>query len=74
MFILRLHAYIVLILIFLLPQGYHGIDKEVFLSLPAVLGRNGVTKIIQQNLTDEERTALQHSANILEEIKTDLNI
>ncbi|GLH00207.1 L-lactate dehydrogenase [Gryllus bimaculatus] len=47
----------------------HGMDKEVFLSLPCVLGENGVTHIIKQPLTDEEKALLHKSANLMHEIQ-----
>lgn len=47
----------------------HGMDKEVFLSLPCVLGENGVTHIIKQPLTDEEKAMLHKSANLMHEIQ-----
>ncbi|KAJ8922399.1 hypothetical protein NQ315_004344 [Exocentrus adspersus] len=48
-------------------KGSHGIDSEVFLSLPAVLGANGITEIVQQKLTDEEKEALENSASVMKE-------
>ena len=30
-----------------LPQGHHGIDKDVFISLPCVLGENGIKKALR---------------------------
>ncbi|VDN52352.1 unnamed protein product [Dracunculus medinensis] len=35
-------------------KGIHGIDDEVCLSLPCVLGENGVTHIVKQTLTGSE--------------------
>ena len=55
-----------------MPQGHHGIDKEVFLSLPGVLGENGVTHIIKQTLTEAEVAQLQKSANTLWEVQEGL--
>ena len=46
-------------------QGYHGIEEEVFLSLPCVVGETGITHIFQQTLNDEEQKKLQHSAKTL---------
>lgn len=36
-------------------KGFHGIDKEVFLSLPCVIGVNGITSIVKQPLADTEK-------------------
>jgi len=53
-----------------LVNGQHGIDKEVFLSLPCVLGSNGVTHIVRQFLTPEETSQLQASANLMDKVQT----
>lgn len=50
-------------------QNYHGIDKDVFLSLPVVLGENGVTHVIKQTLTQPEIAQLQSSANALWDVQ-----
>jgi L-lactate dehydrogenase len=50
-------------------QGRHGIDKEVFLSLPCVLGENGVNYIVHQKLSPGERAQLQKSANTINEVQ-----
>lgn len=50
-------------------KGYHGIDKDAFLSLPCILGENGVTHVIKQTLTDGEKSQLQKSANTLFEVQ-----
>jgi len=46
-------------------NGLHGIEKDVFLSLPSVLGENGVTHIIKQTLLDGELQKLNKSAETL---------
>jgi L-lactate dehydrogenase len=53
-------------------QGVHGIDVPVFLSLPCVLGENGITDIIKQTLTSDECVRLQKSATTLNEVQTNL--
>ena len=53
-------------------QGIHGIQQPVCLSVPCVLGENGVTDIIQQTLTDGERAQLQKSAATLHEVAVNL--
>lgn len=52
-----------------LVDGVHGIDKEVFLSLPCVVNSQGVTSIVQQKLTDEEIIKLQASANLMDSVQ-----
>ncbi|KMZ57503.1 L-lactate dehydrogenase [Zostera marina] len=60
----------------LLSKGFYGIgdDVEVFLSLPAMLGRSGVVSVAQIQLTDEEKNRLQNSAKTLWEIQQQLLI
>jgi L-lactate dehydrogenase len=50
-----------------LATGFHGIadDHEVFLSLPARLGRAGVLGVIDMELTDEETNRLRRSAKTI---------
>ncbi|CAL7935479.1 unnamed protein product [Xylocopa violacea] len=55
-----------------LVTGYHGIDKDVFLSLPCTLGESGVNCIVQQKLTDDETGLLQKSANMMHDVQKDL--
>jgi L-lactate dehydrogenase len=49
----------------LVLQGYHGVDKEVYLSLPVVIGESGITHVMCQTLSKEEEKQLQESANTL---------
>jgi L-lactate dehydrogenase len=49
-----------------LLRGYYGID-DVCLSLPAVLGREGVERVLHMPLADSEIEALRRSAQILKE-------
>lgn len=42
-------------------NGEYGL-QDTYVGLPAVLGKGGVKKIIELELTDQEATALQHSA------------
>lgn len=48
----------------ILLQGQYGI-RDVCLSLPIILGRQGVRRVIQIPLSDEEREKLLHSADVL---------
>ncbi len=50
-----------------LITGTYGI-KDVCLSMPAVIGRNGIAKRICVQLSKEEQSSLQHSAKILKEV------
>ncbi len=45
-------------------RGQYGIS-DVYLSLPCVVGRGGVERIIELPLNEEEQAGLQHSANVL---------
>jgi len=47
-------------------QGEYGIS-DVALGVPAILGRNGVEKVVEYDLTDEELESLKKSASILKE-------
>ncbi|XP_067012646.1 L-lactate dehydrogenase [Anabrus simplex] len=57
-----------------LVKGQHGIQDEVFLSLPCVLGINGVSDIVKQPLTEEERKMLHHSAQVMHEVQNKLKM
>lgn len=52
-----------------LVNGEQGIKEEVYLSLPCVLGRNGVSHVIKQLLTEAEMKKLQESASIMAEVQ-----
>ena len=52
----------------LVMQGYHGIDQEVFLSMPVIVGENGVNAIFNQKLSEEEVQKIKKSAGTLREI------
>uniref|UniRef100_A0A0K8TMX1 L-lactate dehydrogenase n=1 Tax=Tabanus bromius TaxID=304241 RepID=A0A0K8TMX1_TABBR len=52
--------------------GEHGIDKDVFLSLPCVLNSNGVTHIVKQLLTPTEIDQLHKSADLMHEVQCGL--
>jgi len=49
-------------------QGYHGIDEEVFLSLPVVVGENGINAVFNQRLADDEVEKIKKSALALYDI------
>jgi malate dehydrogenase len=47
-------------------QGEYGM-KDLFLGVPCKLGRNGLEKVIEVELTSDERTALEKSAEAVRE-------
>ena len=47
-----------------LVRGAYGI-QDVYLSLPAVIGRRGVERILQLDLSPDEERGLRHSAEVL---------
>ncbi|XP_019166928.1 PREDICTED: L-lactate dehydrogenase B-like [Ipomoea nil] len=58
-----------------LARGLHGIHGgDVFLSLPARLGRSGVIGVADVHLTEEEERRLNHSANTILEVQTQLRL
>lgn len=48
-----------------LAQGVNGINEEVFLSLPCVLGRNGAVNIVEQLLEPDEEAELREAVTSL---------
>ena len=48
-------------------QGEYGY-RDLFIGLPTVLGRDGVERIIEFELTDEERAMLDHSADAVRSV------
>lgn len=50
-------------------EGQYGIDG-VFLSVPAIIGKNGVKEVVEIKLEPEELKALQQSADILKSFIT----
>ncbi|CAJ0587220.1 unnamed protein product, partial [Mesorhabditis spiculigera] len=55
-------------------KGVHGIKDDLFLSLPVILGTNGVTHIIRQNLNPREHELLKKSASTLLDVQNSINI
>jgi malate dehydrogenase len=49
-----------------LPNGEYGL-KDVYVGLPAVLGKNGIEKIVELKLSKEEQDALKKSAESIKE-------
>ncbi|ELW56036.1 L-lactate dehydrogenase A-like 6B [Tupaia chinensis] len=55
-------------------KGLYGINEEVFLSVPCVLGENGITDLIKIKLAPEEEARLKKSAKTLWEIQKELKL
>ena len=51
--------------------GNYGV-RDLYLGLPAIIGRNGVEQIVPIELTEDERDALHRSANSVRELVTAL--
>ena len=43
-------------------QGEYGL-RDIFFGVPVQLGREGVVKIVEYQLNDQEKAALDYSAN-----------
>jgi L-lactate dehydrogenase len=58
-----------------LAKGFYGIDGgEVFISLPAQLGRGGVLGVTNIHMTEEEMKRLKDSATTILEVQNQLGI
>ncbi|KAF2540980.1 hypothetical protein F2Q68_00030418 [Brassica cretica] len=58
-----------------LARGFYGVEGgDVFLSLPALLGRNGVVAVTNVHMTDEEAEKLQKSAKTILEMQSQLGL
>ncbi|XP_051004535.1 L-lactate dehydrogenase C chain-like [Acomys russatus] len=57
-----------------LVKGLYGIKEDIFLSVPCILGRNGITDIVKVNLSPEEETLLRKSADILWNFQKDIQL
>jgi L-lactate dehydrogenase len=55
-------------------QGIHGIEEDLFLSLPTVLGANGINFIIRQELKPHELEQLRESARKIHDIQQSLKL
>jgi len=55
-------------------QGYHGIEDEIYISLPVVVGESGITSVFNQKLADDERGKIQNSAKTLREVLDSVKI
>nr|XP_060460423.1 L-lactate dehydrogenase C chain [Panthera onca] len=53
-------------------KGLYGLKEEIFLSIPCVLGQNGISDIVKVNLNSEEEALFKKSADILWNIQKEL--
>uniref|UniRef100_A0A8C4PNG7 Lactate/malate dehydrogenase C-terminal domain-containing protein n=1 Tax=Equus asinus asinus TaxID=83772 RepID=A0A8C4PNG7_EQUAS len=53
-------------------MGLYGIKEEIFLSIPCILGRNGVSDVVKVNLNSEEEALFRKSASTLWDVQKDL--
>lgn len=53
-------------------QGLYGIQEDVFLSVPCILGQNGISDVVKVTLTPEEEARLKKSADTLWGIQKEL--
>jgi L-lactate dehydrogenase len=50
-----------------IPIGSYNKEYGVTLSLPSILGRDGVSRILEPEMSDDERTAFRRSAEKLKD-------
>ena len=55
-----------------LVNGCHTVDKDVCLSMPCVLGRNGVIRILHMPLSNEEQSAFKASSEAIWAVQASL--
>lgn len=55
-------------------HGVDNTDKDVFLSLPCIIGSDGVFTIVKQSLSEKEKCLLQDSANYMNELQKNLDL
>ncbi|MEH0836361.1 hypothetical protein V6M84_04280, partial [Enterococcus faecalis] len=53
-------------------KGLYGINEDVFLSVPCILGQNGISDVVKVTLTPEEEARLKKSADTLWGIQKEL--
>ncbi|XP_012666895.2 ubiquitin-conjugating enzyme E2 variant 3 [Otolemur garnettii] len=59
----------------LIAKGYYGINSEVFLSLPCILGTNGVSEVIKTTVKEDTVTEkLQNSASSIHGLQQQLKL
>lgn len=50
-------------------KGHYGITQDVHLSLPAMLGSDGVQELVRVPMSEEEEEQLRQSARVLAEVQ-----
>ena len=53
-------------------KGLYGINDDVFLSVPCILGQNGISDVVKVTLTPEDEARLKKSADALWGIQKEL--
>ena len=53
-------------------KGLYGINDDVFLSVPCILGQNGISDVVKVTLTPEDEARLKKSADTLWGIQKEL--
>ncbi|XP_033700935.1 LOW QUALITY PROTEIN: L-lactate dehydrogenase A chain [Tursiops truncatus] len=53
-------------------KGFYGIKEDVFLTVPCILGQNGISDVVKVTLTPEEQACLKKSADTLWGIQKEL--
>ena len=53
-------------------KGLYGINDDVFLSVPCILGQNGISDVVKVTLTPEDEARLKKSADTLWGIEKEL--
>ncbi|KAF6103986.1 lactate dehydrogenase A [Phyllostomus discolor] len=53
-------------------KGLYGIKEDVFLSVPCILGQNGISDVVKVTLTPDEEARLKKSADTLWGIQKEL--
>ncbi|XP_036606143.1 L-lactate dehydrogenase A chain-like [Trichosurus vulpecula] len=53
-------------------KGLYGINEDVFLSVPCILGQNGISDVVKVNLNPEEESRLKKSTDALWGIQKEL--
>ena len=56
-----------------LIKDYYGIN-DVYLSLPCVIGQDGIKQVMHLNLNEKEQAGIKNSAEVLKKILKDLNL
>lgn len=55
-------------------QGMHGVNDEVFLSVPCILGNTGLTDVVHMTLKPDEEKQLVKSAETLWGVQKELTL